>query len=211
MVRHHPQWIRAREEVRRGAIGKLQAIQCAFSYFNDDPTNIRNIPAHGGGALYDIGVYPIVTSRYLFETEPVRVMACIERDPAFGTDRLLSAVLDFGVGQASFVCSTQMVPYQRVQVFGTEKRLEIEIPFNAPSEQKTRMFIDDGVELGGSSAAEIDIADCDQYRLQGEAFSRHIRQATEPEFPLEDSLKTMRVVEALFASAETGCWVVPGD
>lgn len=207
MVRHHPQWQRAREEVRQGTIGALRAVQYAFSYFNDDPANIRNKPENGGGTLYDIGVYPIVTSRYLFGAEPKRVLGLLENDPAFGTDRLVSAILDYEDGQASFLCSTQLVSYQRAQIFGTDKRIEIEIPFNAPIDRPTRMFIDDGSLLGDMSATEYTFDITDQYRLQGEAFSRDVRDGTLPEHPLEDSLNNMKVVEALFTSARENRWV----
>ena len=207
MVRYHPQWRRARELVRNGAIGRLRAVQSAFSYFNDDPDNIRNKADIGGGGLYDIGVYPIVTARFLFGAEPTRVLGLIERDPTFATDRLTTGVLDFADGQASFICSTQLVPYQRVQVFGTEGRIEIEIPFNAPPDQPTRLFTDDGAALGDASSKEETFAAIDQYRLQAEAFGRHLRDGTPPEFPLEDSIRNMRVVDALFQSASECVWV----
>lgn len=207
MVRHHPQWIQARKEVKSGSIGKLRAIQYVFNYFNDAASNIRNKPENGGGALYDIGVYPIVTSRFLFGAEPKRVLGLMEIDPAFGTDRLVSAILDYEHGQASFLCSTQLVPYQRVQIFGTTKRIEIEIPFNAPNDRPTRLFMDDGSESGDLSKTEISFDVTDQYLLQAEAFSRHITEGTMPEYPLEDSLGNMKVVDALFTSAREGRWV----
>ncbi len=207
MVRHHPQWIQARKEVNSGSIGELRAIQYVFNYFNDAASNIRNKPENGGGALYDIGVYPIVTSRYLFGAEPKRVLGLMEIDPAFGTDRLVSAILDYEHGQASFLCSTQLVPYQRAQIFGTTKRIEIEIPFNAPNDRPTRLFMDDGSEPGDLSKTEISFDISDQYLLQAEAFSRHIIEHTMPEYPLEDSLGNMKVVDALFTSAREGRWV----
>src|SRR6185437_7796266 len=120
MVRTHPQWLRAREIVRSGALGELRAIMSAFSYFNRDPKNIRNVPEFGGGGVMDIGCYPITMARFFFEREPARVAAVIERDPQMGIDRLSSALLDFAPGQAVFTCSTQMVPFQRMQVFGTK-------------------------------------------------------------------------------------------
>jgi predicted dehydrogenase len=207
MVRHHPQWIRARDLIHDGAIGELRAVQGAFSYFNDNADNIRNKTETGGGALYDIGVYPIVAARYLFGAEPRRALGLIERDPAFGTDRLTTAVLDFEAGQASFVCSTQLVPYQRVQAFGTRGRIEIEIPFNAPPDRPCRIFVDDGAAPDGSSARTESFDSCDQYRLQGEAFARCVRDGVAVEFPLEDSVGNMNVVDALFKSAADCRWV----
>jgi len=210
MVRHHPQWLRARDLLRSGALGTLLSVHAAFSYFNDNPDNIRNKKENGGGGLYDIGVYPIVVSRFLFEREPRRVVAAMERDPKFGTDRLTSALLDFGGAHTTFVCSTQMVPYQRVQILGSRGRVEIQIPFNAPPDEPTRLFTDDGSSLGDRSAKAETFDVCDQYRLQGEAFARILRGETGCEFPLEDSIANMRVVDALFRSADSGAWVEIG-
>ena len=133
MVRYHPQWRQAKAWIEAGRIGDLISVQTAFSYFNRDATNIRNRKDVGGGALYDIGCYAVNTSRYLFGREPLRAVALIERDPDFGTDRLISGLLDYGRAHLTFTCSTQAVPYQRVNAFGTRGRIEIEIPFNAPA------------------------------------------------------------------------------
>ena len=206
MVRCHPQWRRARDLVRAGRIGALRAVQGSFSYMNLDPANVRNQAGIGGGGLYDIGVYPIVTSRFLFEAEPTRVAAQIERDPKFKTDRLTSALLAFPGGQALFVCSTQLVPYQRMQIFGTDGRIEVEIPFNAPPDQPCRIFVDNGSRLADASAEAETFDVVDQYGLQGDVFARAIRQRTPLEFPLEDAVRNMRVVDALFRAADSGRW-----
>lgn len=206
MVRRHPQWRRAREMVREGKIGDLRVVQASFSYMNLDPANVRNQAEIGGGALYDIGCYPIVGARFLFGAEPVRVAAQIERDPSFGTDRLTSALLAFPTGQALFVCSTQLVPYQRIQVFGTAGRIEIEIPFNAPPDRPCRIFLDDGSQPGDLSAATISFDVTDQYTLQGDAFARAIRESTPLEFPIENAIQNMRVIDAIFRAAESGRW-----
>jgi len=206
MVRGHPQWRRARELVREGSIGKLRAIQGFFSYHNVDPANIRNIADIGGGGLYDIGCYPIVGSRFIFEDEPTRVVALLERDPELKTDRLAGALLDFPQGQASFTCSTQLVPYQRIHFFGTKGRIEIEIPFNAPPDKPCRLFVDDGSVLGGGAAREERFDVVDQYGVQGELFSEAVRGGAPLEFPIDDAVKNMRVLDALFHSAERGAW-----
>ena len=208
MVRSHPQWVRAREVVRSGRIGDLRAIQGFFSYYNTDPANIRNIADVGGGGVYDIGCYPTVGSRFLFEDEPTRVVSLIEYDPLLKTDRLASALLDFPAGQASWVCSTQLAPYQRMQIFGTKGRIEIEIPFNAPSDQPCRIWIDDG--SGGHSTAGAvleEMAACDQYAIQGRLFSEAVRGVTPIEFPLENAVANMKIIDALFRSAQVGGWV----
>ncbi len=206
MVRTHPQWLRAREIVRSGQIGDLRAIQCAFSYFNRDPANVRNVDGWGGGGLMDIGCYPIQISRFLFGQQPVRVVGRLELDPEFRTDRLASAILDFPAGQCVFTCSTQLVPYQRVQIFGTKGRVEVEIPFNAPPDRPCRIFLDNGADVFGSGIKTEEFAVCDQYTIQGDAFSQAVRQGGEVPTPLEDSLQNMQVIEALFRSAQENSW-----
>jgi predicted dehydrogenase len=196
MVRTHPQWLRAREIVRSGEIGELLAITGAFSYYNRDPQNIRNIPDWGGGALMDIGCYPIQISRFLFGEEPVRSTGAIQRDPEFGIDRLTSGLLEFRAGHSVFTCSTQMVPYQRVHILGSKARIDVEIPFNAPPDRPSRIFIDDGKEIRTE-----EFEACDQYTIQGDLFSKAILEGGEVPTPLEDSLGNMAVIEALFASA----------
>jgi len=206
MVRTHPQWLRAREIVRSGALGEVRAILSAFSYFNRDPHNIRNIPEMGGGGVMDIGCYPITMARFLFEREPARVAALIDRDPDMGTDRLSSALLDFAPGQGVFLCSTQLVPFQRMQIFGTKGRLEIEIPYNIPPDRPSRIFIDDGSELGGGSARVEEFPSADQYTIQGDEFSRAIQEDAHVPVPLENALANMAVIEAVLRAGETGRW-----
>jgi predicted dehydrogenase len=206
MVKTHPQWLRTRELIREGRIGELRAIVGVFSYFNRNPENVRHKPEWGGGGLLDIGCYPITTSRFLFGTEPLRVSGTVERDPEFGTDRLASAILEFGGGQSIFTCGTQMVPYQRMQFLGTKGRIEIEIPFNAPIDQPTRIFVDDGSDVAGAGIRAETIPACDQYTIQGDAFSRAIRENTDVPVPLEDAIANMMVIDAVFRSAESGSW-----
>jgi predicted dehydrogenase len=209
MVKTHPQWLRTRELIRKGAIGELRAIVGAFSYFNRDPANVRNRAEWGGGGMMDIGCYPITTSRFIFGEEPARVAGLIERDPDFKTDRLASVILDFPSGQAVFTCSTQMVPYQRMQFLGTAGRIEMEIPFNAPNDRPTRIFIDDGRDVFGGGSRTETIPVCDQYTVQGDAFSWAIREGGEVPVPLEDAIANMAVIEAIFRAGESGKWEKP--
>jgi predicted dehydrogenase len=206
MVRTHPQWLRARQVLRSGRIGELKSVVGAFSYFNRDAKNVRNKAEWGGGGMLDIGCYVINTSRFMFGSEPQRVCGVVERDPEFGTDRLASAVLDFGSGQAVFTCSTQMVPYQRMQFLGTKGRIEIEIPFNAPPDRETRIFIDDGKDIFGGGIVTETFPVCDQYTIQGDAFSKAIREGGEVPVPLEDAIANMAAMDAAFRSAESGKW-----
>ena len=209
MVRTHPQWLATLDLIKAGRIGDLRAMTGEFSYFNRNPQNIRNNPATGGGALMDIGCYLVTMSRYVFQDEPRRVVALIERDPQMQIDRLVSGIMDFASGQSSFVCSTQMVAYQRVQIFGTRGRIDIEIPFNAPNDRPCRIFVDDGSSLFGDGIETIEFPIVDQYTIQGDLFSRGIREGTPSRFPLEDAVKNMAVIEALFRSAESHQWQTP--
>ena len=206
MVRTHPQWIGALELIKSGRIGDLRVINGFFSYFNPDPQNIRNKVEIGGGGLMDVGGYPITIARLLFGEEPRRVTGVIERDPKLAIDRLASVILDFPSGQASFTCGTQIVPYQRMQICGTRSRIEVEIPFNAPDDKPTRIFIHDGADLGGNNPEVKEFAICNQYTIQGDLFSRAIRENREQAIPLDDAVKNMAVIDAIFRSASSGNW-----
>jgi predicted dehydrogenase len=206
MVRTHPQWLRTREEVQSGRLGSLRASLGFFSYFNADPANIRNKPDLGGGGLMDIGCYPIHTTRFVFGEEPRRVAAMMERDPALGTDRLTSAILEFPSGQAIFTCSTQLVPYQRMQFFGTKGRVEIEIPFNAPPDRPTRLFIDDGGDLFGSGISTETFETGDQYAWQATEFARAVAGERAVAVPLEDARRNMEVIDAIVRASVSGRW-----
>ncbi|MEX0853836.1 MAG: Gfo/Idh/MocA family oxidoreductase [Bauldia sp.] len=209
MVRQHPQWVKARELVRHGRLGTVRAVQSLFTYYNVDPTNVRNMADIGGGAAYDIGCYPIVVGRYVFGAEPVRVMGLIDRDPTFATDRTTSAVIDFGQGRhLTFTVSTQLAPYQRVHILGTKARLEVEIPFNAPQGGAMKLYLDSGKEFAAAAAKTIRLPKADQYQLEAETFSRAIREGT-LEFGIDDAILQMRVIDALFRSAAAGRWETP--
>ena len=210
MVRTHPQWCKAIDLIRTGKIGEVRSVMGYFSYFNRDPKNIRNIRDYGGGALMDIGCYLIYTSRLIFGEEPRRVLGIVERDPKMETDVLTSGILHFPSGQSIFTCSTQVAPYQRVQIVGTLGRIEIEIPFNAPPDKPCRIFRDEGRGPSGRSAEILEFEVCDQYTIQGDLFSKSIREGTELAVPLEGSIRNMAVIEAIFRSAESGQWEVPG-
>ena len=202
MFRHHPQWQRAKALVQQGGVGELRTVQSFFSYYNDDPKNIRNQPEIGGGGLADIGCYAISLARFLFDAEPRRVCGTVEYDPEFQTDRMASAILDFGRGTSTFTCGTQLAPYQRVNIFGSEGRIEIDIPFNAPPDRPCTMRHQqrDHIE-------EISLPTCDQYTLQGDLFSEAVLHDRPVPTPLEDAVANMRVIEAVIASGKAGAWI----
>lgn len=206
MVRTHPQWLRAIEICRSGRLGDIRSYVGTFSYYNDDPSNIRNVAEWGGGALMDIGCYLLVTSRMIFGEEPLRVMGCIERNPESDVDTLTSMMLEYPSGHAIGTCSTRLVPHQRVQVFGTRGRLEVEIPFNAPPDRPCRLFLDTRGDIFGHGVETLEIPTCDQYTIQGDLFSRAILEKTDTPYPLEMSVKNMALIEAVFRSAHSGRW-----
>jgi predicted dehydrogenase len=209
MIRSFYQWLRLRELLDEGRVGELRSVTGFFSYFNTNPANIRNRVETGGGGVYDIGCYCIQASRYAFRQEPTRVVATLDRDPQMGTDRLASALLEFPAGHAIFTCSTQLIPYQRVHFLGTRGRIEIEIPFNAPIDRPTRLFIDSTGDLSGSGIATETFPVADQYTMQGDAFAKAVFENTQVPVSLEDSIGNMAVIEAIFRSASSGQWVSP--
>ena len=211
MVRFHPQWLRARELVREGRIGALRTVQMFFGYTNVDPANVRNKADIGGGGLYDIGCYAIVAGRFFLDAEPTRGIALVDRDPAFRTDRLTSALLDFGDGRRlDFTVSTQIAPHQRIQLCGTRGRIELHVPVNAPQGATTRISIDDCSSLDGAGIVTETLPESDQYQLQGEAFSRAVRGEIALPYGVEDAIANMRVIDALFRSERTGRWEAVG-
>ncbi|MFZ4792886.1 MAG: Gfo/Idh/MocA family protein [Blastocatellia bacterium] len=205
MYRFHPQWQKARQLVREGRIGKVSTIQSVFSYFNDDPANVRNKEGIGGGGLLDIGCYSISLSRFIFEAEPRRVIGIIEDDPQFRVDRLTSGILDFGDRTSTFTCSTQLTPYQRVQIFGTSGRIEIEVPFNPMPDQPARIIVESD---GKIEETVFDL--CNQYTIQGDLFSLAVINNSPVPTPLEDAVANMRVIDAVFESGRSGGWVTIG-
>ncbi len=202
MYRHHPQWQRARQLVTGGAIGELRTIQSFFSYHNVDAKNIRNQAEIGGGGLADIGCYCVSLARFIFDAEPVRAIGLVEFDPEFGTDRLASALLEFDAGTSTFTCSTQLAPFQRVNIFGTEGRVEIDIPFNAPPDRPCTMR-----HQRDGKIEEIVLPVCDQYTIQGDLFALAVLNDTSVPTPIEDAVANMKVLEAIRISARAGTWV----
>lgn len=209
MVRTHPQWLAARDIARSGRIGSLRLISGHFSYFRRDPNDVRSIPEYGGGALMDIGCYPITMSRWLFGTEPTEVVAEIDTDPDFRVDRLVSALLRFPNGDATFSVAGQLVPFQRMTLFGERGRIEIEIPFNAPPDRGCRILVDDGSQFAGRAAEVIEFPAVDQYTLQAERFADAVEGAGAVPVTLEDAIANMSVIDALVRSARSRAWEVP--
>ena len=210
MVRSHPQWLAVKELVASGRIGELRVVAGHFAYFKRDPDDVRSVPEWGGGGLMDVGCYPITMSRWLFGEEPDAVIGIVDRDPELRVDRIASGMLRFpSGGQATFTCAMQLVHYQRMQLHGTQGRIEVQIPFNAPNDRPCRVFVDDGRELGDRSAEAIEFPAVDQYTLQGDNFSAAIRGEREIPVGVEDAVANMAVIDAVFRSVESGRWERP--
>jgi predicted dehydrogenase len=209
MVNSHPQWQRVRALLEAGRIGELRAISGVYSYFNNDPANVRSKVEWGGGGLMDIGCYLIHLSRYAFRQEPRRVVGLIERDPQLGIDRLASALLDFPGGQTAMTCGTQLLPHQQIQILGTRGCITLEIPINALPDRPARLTLDSSGDLRGAGITTETIPACDQYTLQGDDFARAVFEGSPVQVPLEDSIQNMAVIDAIFKSAESGQWEAP--
>jgi predicted dehydrogenase len=207
MVREHPQWQRARELAVAGELGDVRLMNVIFSYHLTDPGNVRNQADIGGGALYDVGCYAIATARYIFGAEPERVVALIDRDPDMGTDRLTSGLVDFGAGRhLVFTAGTQASPCQKAVVLGSTRSLEFDVPFNPDPARPARILLDDGGRLGGRDPETESFAPVDHYRLQAESFGAAIRGQSRLPFAIEDAVANMKVIDALFRSADTRGW-----
>ncbi len=202
MYRFHPQWHKTRQMVDDGVIGKLQTIQTIFSYYDDNPKSIVNIKEYGGGSLPDIGCYPISLSRFLFREEPQKVIGRIEKDLQLDVETSTYAILVFNKGTSTFTSSTRLYDRQRVNIFGTEGEIQLEIPFNPPNDRAAVIYLK---KEGNVQKIEIDA--CDQYGLQGDAFAKAIIDDTPVDYPLEDAVKQMKIIDAVYESAYNEKWV----
>lgn len=203
MYRFHPQWIKAKQLVDEGAIGKVVTIQSFFSFYNDDPEDIRNQVDIGGGALMDIGCYCVSIPRFILELEPRRVLGLIDRDPVMNIDRHASGVLDFGNGISStFTCSTQLSPFQRIQIVGDKGRIEVDMPVNAPIDGVARILL-----FKADKTEQFIFDSVDQYTNQAEMFANSVLKDTAVPTPLTDAVNNMIVIDAFFESEAQKTWV----
>jgi len=212
--RNHLQWTRIAEVLASGAIGVPHAVQCTLAKQFHDPADIRNDPDKGGGGLYDLGSYAISACSLVFPRLPRRVIAVLERDPRFGTDRLSTAILDYGDAHASFTVATQCGPsawasHQQFSVLGSEGWLRCDFPFAHGRPTACRVMVGDASSYGSVATAEWNFDPVNQYTLQTERFSRFVRGEAVPGWPIEDALRTLRIVEALVRSAAADSWQAP--
>lgn len=207
MVRFHPQWPRVRQMVREGRIGTMRSLHVFFGYNDVEPASIHNDTRLGGGALYDIGCYPIMLARFLFTDEPLRVIGLFDRDPSFGTDRLTGGLVAFPQGrQLDFTCSTQLAGSQLAILYGDRGKITMHTPINPDRGRKARVVFDDCRDLFGGGEAVEEVEYADQFALQCDAFARAILTGKRPDYTIDDAIKNMRVIDALFASESSQAW-----
>jgi predicted dehydrogenase len=200
MYRLHPQWVKVREIVESGRLGRLVAIQSFFSYKLLDSGNIRNVPEYGGGGLMDIGCYCVNLSRMLFGQEPREVRGGLYRHPDLGVDILASGILEFDGGHATFTCATQAEPHQRVLIVGTEGRLQVETPFNIPPDYPTRLHLTIGGSFSNIGEAEVLVVPAaDKFTIQGDLFSEAILRKRPVPISPADAIANMKVMDRLLA------------
>lgn len=197
MYRHHPQWKKIKELIKAGEIGELKSTNAVFTFYNDNPADIRNQADIGGGALLDIGCYCISVSRFIFESEPKRVSSTIEYDPKMKIDRLVSGVLEFEKGTSTFTCSTQINFYAKVEILGSHGRIEIEKPFTPEADKTSRVIFHNRSEV-----KEFIFEPVNQYTLQGDLFSLAILNNTDVPTPFEDAVANMKVIEGVINNSK---------
>jgi len=207
MVRHHPQWQWVKKYIKSGKLGSISSISTVFSYNNKNPKNIRNIKKFGGGAIYDIGCYPTVISRFLLDKEPKRVVGLAKNDKKFKTDILSSVVLDFGEIYSSFIVSTQSTFSQQVIILGTKKTLIVENPFNAVATKPTTVVIYNGKSIYRKENTTKVFPATDQYEHQVTKFSNELLYKTKADYDLIDAKKNMKVLDAIFMSINKSKWI----
>lgn len=201
MYRYHPQWVRVKQLIDEGVLGQINAVEACFTYFNDDPDNVRNNPDLGGGGMLDIGCYCISVARWIFGREPRRVSGQLDLDPTFGVDRHASGLMDFAPGMATFFCSTQSYNSQQVKITGTRGQLVVENPFFARRDTPTRLL------LAGETDGIMVIGEHNQYLEQINAFSLAALERSPAPTPLSDALGNMKALDGIFAAATSGRWV----
>lgn len=203
MVTYSPVWRKVRDLLREGAIGRLRHVQGAFTYFNRDPGNMRNVPELGGGGLPDIGVYPTITTRFATGREPVRVQASTERDPEFGTDIYSSVRADFGDFELSFYVSTQLAHRQIMVFHGDKGFIEVKSPFNADRYGAEEIEL---TNQNHSQSQHFRFQDARQYKCEVEAFSRAVLGGAEEIVTLESSVNNQKLIDAIYRASEKDGW-----
>lgn len=193
MIAHHPQWHRARALLSEGAIGDLVHVEGNFTYDNRDAANIRNRAETGGGALPDIGVYPIGATRLATGREPTAVRARIDwEDGVDATSQVDAAFPGFTM---SVLVSMRMAKRQEMTFHGTGGRLRLTAPFNAGTFGEARIEL-----INADGERILRFPEARQYALQVESFGRSVRTGAPYPWTLEDARGTQAVLDAALAA-----------
>jgi len=193
MPAHHPQWHRTRAMLAEGAIGHLHAVSGAFTYGLSDPSNIRLSADLGGGALRDVGVYPIGAFRLATGLEPVPTH--VDWVLEAGVDTTAWVAAHGGDVRFNFHVSMRAAGYQHMMFHGTEGTLSLPAPFNPGTYGEARIV----VARDGAEVQVIRFPGVDQYVAQVEAVAAHVLDGASFPCPLEFSRGTQSVLDAIFA------------
>jgi predicted dehydrogenase len=200
MYRFHPQNVKALELVRGGAIGAVKMVRGVFGFSIASETNIRLNADLAGGALMDVGCYPVNAARTLVGAEPVRVTALAEFGARTRVDETLAGVMQFpGGAVAAFECSLRMPYRAHCEVLGERGRIELPMPF-ITNNLATRLLWHDADDR----ATVFDFTEIDQYTLMSEHFAECVLNGAPLRYPPEEGRAQMRVLDALYESARSG-------
>lgn len=176
------------EVVASGALGELRHINADFRFFLDRPNTIKVQPELGGGALYDVGCYPVNFLGLVTRAVPVKCHALAELDN--GVDVNLSAVLQYADGLiANIHCGFNAFGHMHASIIGTHGMLEANdtfLDFRGNLQLHTR----DGTRL-------IPVAESDRYGSEFRDFSAAILENRAPQLDLDDTLRNMRVLDMI--------------
>lgn len=196
MYRFHPIYERVLECLRSGVIGTITCIHSTFTWFLEDRGQIPASAELAGGALMDVGCYPVNLARLAADCEPVR--ACAFRRGT-GIDDTLTGLLEFPNGiLAQIECSIESYERTRAEIVGTRGAILLESPWNPGDDQARFILRTEGRQ------EQIATPGANRYRLEVEDFARAVMTGGAPRWPAQDAIGNMAAIDALLASAATG-------
>lgn len=204
MVRYHPRWLAAREIVRSGRLGKVTQIHATYSVLNDNPDDIRFNPELGGGALGDVGVYPITAARFLFEDEPFAATATFQKLNPAGVDVAVSGILEFPDHCSLLFSGALLQAWSHwIMVIGSEGWMEIPIAVWPSAEEETVIRLRGRIDLNDADIEVLTFPPANQYEHEVREFARAVRGMAPQAWPIENAVAGMRVLDAVRKSAST--------
>jgi predicted dehydrogenase len=201
MYRYTDRTRQVREVLRSGALGEIRFISATFRFLLANPASIKLQPELGGGALYDVGCYP-VNFIGLVADGPAPAAAGTARPDSVavecvrtgGVDTIFSALLRYPSGLiATLHCG-----------FNAHLRIGAEITGTAGALEIPDTFLDNAGALTlitGDIRREIPVAASDRYRLEVEDFAAALLQQRAPQFGLAETLRNLEVIDRLLAAS----------